>query len=193
MILQGDVPLHILFTKYEKAIHAINNKRAITLWKNDCDTIKINTSIGFNPYVTVMCCQAMEYLKEVYDKKGNSLDKFAFEYLYYWIYTYKRKNILESEEIKKIYMEFINLFKEKIYDNTEVYDFKEYSITDEELQKLNNLYEMHKSIILIKDKCKNNKNPEYCNTVKNIIEEFYLQGTVNPRETCSPKELNNCK
>ncbi|GAW84068.1 variable surface protein [Plasmodium gonderi] len=181
-----------LFPKCEEIIDKCKDNYKKESISYGCNTIKSEYEDVINSNLEDLCGQSMKYLNEITIKNDISLEKAGFTYFYYWLYMYKVKKTKTSDDIKPLYMKLINLFND-IYNHTSLNYYAEYNFTDAQLQNLKNLFEMQKTLILIKAKCKPNENYIFCNAIKNIIDEYNSAKKIEPRETYTPKELNNCK
>ncbi|GAW84032.1 variable surface protein [Plasmodium gonderi] len=180
------------FPKWEQIIDNIDWKTEKD-FMNYCNYFKGKFPNTFNSNVEDICYQSLAYLDKVYTTYESSLEETAFIYFYYWIYKYKLKKGGNVEDIKKLYKELIEKFDESWYSHTRLKKYKEKYIPDNELEDLMNLHDMYKSFILIKNKCEPNKNENYCNTIKDIMNKYNPQVIIETNKTSTPKELHYCQ
>ncbi|GAW84562.1 variable surface protein [Plasmodium gonderi] len=179
------------FPKWEQIIDNID-------WKTEkdfmtyCNYFKGKFSNTFNSNVEHICCQTLAYLDKVCTTYKGSLEEAAIKYFYYWIYRYKLKKGGTFDDIKKLYKELIEKF-ELWYSHSRLKEYEEKYIPDNELEDLKNLHDMYKSFILIKNKCEPNKNENYCNTIKDIMNKYNPEVIIETNKTCTPNELHYCQ
>ncbi|GAW84417.1 variable surface protein, partial [Plasmodium gonderi] len=188
----NDESIHLLFPKCEEVLGHIKIRHAHSLYNDKCNKFGDKYSDIFNSNIKDICCQSLYYLNKVYNERiDDSLDKAGFKYLYYWLYKYKLKLGGKSTDIKKFYEELMNIFKQNNMNISYITDYQ--SVTEEEIENLKNLYDMHNSFIFIKEKCNPNENVSYCTKILDIMNKYKPQNIMEHDETCTGKELHNCK
>ncbi|GAW84270.1 variable surface protein, partial [Plasmodium gonderi] len=187
-----DETTYLLFRKCKEIIDGVNQKHAMSNYNGDCNISDYQDSDIFNSNINEICSQSLAYLNKVYNERQDySLDKFGFKYLYYWLYKYKLKGGKTRAVIKNFYEKLLNIFN-TYYKNLS-YQTDYQSVTEDVFEKFNDLDDMHNSLILIGKKCKPNENDSYCTKILDIMNKYNPQNKIEHDETCTGKELHNCK
>ncbi|GAW84420.1 variable surface protein [Plasmodium gonderi] len=164
-------------------IHAVESDGTGGTWGNVCKEEsykkKLKELIGDNGDEEKICIQAMQYLGEVNAAEVDSLKEAGCNYLYYWIYdNIFKKDISKNENIKKIFIELIRIFREKIPDKDEIGEHitqsNEVPFVVDDLPKVEAIYNINKNDIYIKNACSSYKDEVFCEAIKGYVEKYNI-------------------
>ncbi|GAW83915.1 variable surface protein [Plasmodium gonderi] len=140
-------------------------------YAHKCKGLYNSYSFDVESRILEKCPQAISYLKRISDYDDKNKRIIAYNYLHYWIYhDLLQEKKIENNNLPSIYL--INVFKE-IYKNKSLSDF--YSVkfkTNDDLEKLSIIYEMHKNYDILEKFCLNRDKNGFCDIIKEKIDPY---------------------
>ncbi|GAW84088.1 variable surface protein [Plasmodium gonderi] len=123
-----------------------------------------------------ICTEAMEFLFKIYLKSENTLIEAGCKYLYTWIY-YELKKKENNKYTNSLYDQVTEKYGKEIIGKTYCDEYKK-KINDEQMFKLRFLYELYKCHKVMSDISINNTDGDICNPLKDIMNEYKEQITI---------------
>ncbi|GAW84073.1 variable surface protein [Plasmodium gonderi] len=123
-ILKKFEPMDIFFSEYSEIMD--EHKGTTLVWNGDCQKINENTvNINISGIKDNICHKAMPYLLYIHDDFIKHRYKEGLKYLYFWLCKERLNDVKDSETIKKLYNELLN-----VYNNSEFGRMKHPSLVD---------------------------------------------------------------
>ncbi|GAW84280.1 variable surface protein [Plasmodium gonderi] len=176
----------------------------------DCNDIEKNKFQNFSSNIKNICHKALNYSMYIKTYYSNIDEESCCIYLYYWLY-HTQLNGKNINDINFVYRELINISGESyaFYCN----NHKNFKITDDEMTKLKDIYDLYSMLNNInddtkdsheqcayankcaiiymnhKDTCKYNNFSNFCNALEQLKNKYNKKMSSSNCENGSPKTL----
>ncbi|GAW79031.1 variable surface protein [Plasmodium gonderi] len=154
-----------------------NTDKDDSVYKGPCANIKIKGPYGNKLSDENICKQTMLFLKEIRSIVDLKREVIGCKHIFYWLYQKIPNELNKYELTKTAYNTFVNLYKSYVEDVCT--NYKEINITNDEIDKLDSIYEYYTCLNIIKKVNTCSEDIRACILKFNLLNAKYMDNCVS--------------